>query len=197
MDDSDEAIVAQVQAGDPDAFRSVVERYSPNLFRLVYRMTGNLHDTEDLVQESFVRAYQQLSKFEARAGFGTWLHRITTNCALDFLRRRQSKNKRMELPSPNPGLTEAPVSDACPPPDQALCQAEIVAQVELALDLLTPLERTAFVLRHFEQCSIEEIGRTLSLSESAAKQAIFRAVQKVRRALDPILRTVNEASERK
>ena len=83
MEGSDAAIVLQVRAGDIDAFRGLVERHSRKVFHLAFRMTGNEHDAEDIVQETFMKAFRQLSRFESRASFGTWLHRIAANCALD------------------------------------------------------------------------------------------------------------------
>ena len=83
---SDAAAVERTLAGDPDAYRVLVERHSRNLFRLAYRMTSNEQDAEEIVQDAFLRAYRKLAQFESRANFGTWVYRIAVNCALD--RRR-------------------------------------------------------------------------------------------------------------
>src|ERR1700694_3718000 len=89
MEESDAAAVARAQAGDQDGFRVLVERHSRALFRLAYRMTGNEQDAEDMVQETFLRAYRQLGRFESRANFSTWLHRIAVNCSIDLIRGRK------------------------------------------------------------------------------------------------------------
>jgi RNA polymerase sigma-70 factor, ECF subfamily len=81
--------VAQVRAGDHEAFRVLVEQHSRSVFRLAYRMTGNEVDAEEVVQETFLRVYQQLKTFEARSNFSTWLYRVAVNCSIDFLRKRQ------------------------------------------------------------------------------------------------------------
>ena len=86
MEMTDAVTISRARNGDPDAFRQLVERHSQPIFRLAYRMTGNEHDADDVVQETFLRAYRQLGRFEERANFGTWLHRIGVNCALDLLR---------------------------------------------------------------------------------------------------------------
>src|SRR5438105_8233417 len=91
MELTDSAIVTRARAGDADAYRVLVERHSRALFRLAFRMTGNEQDAEDVVQESFLRAYKQLSKFDERASFGTWLYRIAANCSLDLVRTRQRR----------------------------------------------------------------------------------------------------------
>src|SRR3954452_25322236 len=90
---TDLAVVSRARAGDADAFRQLVERHSKPMFRVAYRMTGNEHDADDVVQETFLRAYRQLRNFEERANFGTWLHRIAVNCSLDLLRARGRADK--------------------------------------------------------------------------------------------------------
>src|SRR5437016_6985315 len=94
MEWSDETAVARARSGDADAFRLLVERHSRPLFRLAFRMTGNESDAEDVVQETFLRAYRQLAKFDERASFGTWLYRIATNYTLDLVRARNRRSEQ-------------------------------------------------------------------------------------------------------
>src|SRR5882757_7421863 len=91
---SEEITLSKVRSGDRDAFRALVDQHARAVFRLAYRMTGNETDAEDMVQETFLRAWKQIAKFDGRATFGTWLHRICANCTLDHLRLRQ---RRQEL----------------------------------------------------------------------------------------------------
>src|SRR5438067_10992248 len=98
MELTDAAFVAKARSGDADAYRVLVERHSRALFRLAFRMTGNEQDAEDVVQESFMRAYKQLGKFDQRASFGTWLYRIAMNYSLDLVRARK---RRPEQLAPN------------------------------------------------------------------------------------------------
>src|SRR5206468_9187740 len=86
------AVLARARQGDSDAFRALVERHSRTVFRLAFRMTGNEQDAEDVVQESFLRAYRQLGRFESRANFGTWLYRIVANCSVDLMRAKQARH---------------------------------------------------------------------------------------------------------
>ena len=88
MEESDSAAIVRVNAGDGDAYRTLVERYSRAIFRLAYRMTGNAQDAEDVVQETFLRAYRHLHRWEGCSSFSTWLYRIAANCALDVIRAR-------------------------------------------------------------------------------------------------------------
>src|SRR5271163_4555417 len=91
--------VERARAGDSDAFRLLVEQHSRSIFRLAFRMTGNEQDAEDVVQESFLRAYRQIERFDGRAAFGTWLHRIAANCSLDLLRARKIREDRRVSPT--------------------------------------------------------------------------------------------------
>src|SRR5438132_10432623 len=89
MEEHDGGAVERAQSGDSDAFRLLVERHSRSVFRLAFRMTGNEQDAEDVVQETFLRAYKQLKNYEARSSFATWLYRIASNYSLDFIRSRK------------------------------------------------------------------------------------------------------------
>src|SRR4249920_3278347 len=91
MPQTDAAAVALARDGDSEAFRALVERHSRAVYRLAHRMTGSPQDAEDVVQETFLKAYRQLGRFESRANFGTWLHRIAVNCAIDLHRARQAR----------------------------------------------------------------------------------------------------------
>src|SRR6266705_7119849 len=94
--ESDAVAVERTLAGDRDAFRVLVERHSHNVFRLAYRMTGNPHDAEEVVQEAFLRAYQKLRQFAGNANFGTWVYRIAANYAIDRIRQRNADEARRE-----------------------------------------------------------------------------------------------------
>jgi RNA polymerase sigma-70 factor (ECF subfamily) len=181
MELSDRALVAQARLGDPDAFRALVERHSRVVFRLAFRMTGNRQDAEDVVQEAFLRAYRQLGRFDERAGFGTWLYRISTNCALDTIRARRRRSENL-------GAAEPDALD--PLAERSAWSAQLRGAVEDAMNELSPTERAAFVLRHFEGMRIEEVGRALQCRPGAAKHSVFRAVQKLRRALEPLVTPV-------
>jgi len=187
MEDSDAALVKRARGGDHDAFRVLVERHSQALFRLAYRMTGNEHDAEDMVQETFLKAHRQLGRFESRSSFSTWLHRIAANCSLDLLRKRQRRAEEDRPVDVESADALPAMLSPSPAPDQQLFHVEVRQKVECAMEQLTPTERTAFVLRHYEGQSIEEIGSVLGAGASATKQSIFRAVQKMRRALEPVL----------
>jgi RNA polymerase sigma-70 factor (ECF subfamily) len=194
MEDSDSVAVARARAGDGDAYRVLVERHGRSVFRLAFRMTGNEQDSEDVVQETFLRAYKQLHRYEARASFATWLYRIAANYSLDLVRRRKRHGEVAlgEAAGGSSNLDDAPemlntVPSQDPGPERLLFSGAVQQCVAGALGELSQQERTAFVLRHFEGQSIAEISGALGLSGNAAKHSIFRAVQKLRRALEPLV----------
>jgi len=188
MDGTDPAVVNRAQRGDQDAFGILVERHSRAVFRVAYRLTGHEQDAEDVVQETFLRAYRQLDKFEARSSFATWLYRIAFNCAHDLLRQRPRMAKHTSLDAQQDDGTSWQLADEAPGrnPHRQLESSEIDRRVREGLEELSELERAAFILRHFEGQSIEVIGKMLGLQTSATKHSIFRAVQKMRRVMAPL-----------
>ena len=197
-DSADTEAIAQAQAGNADGFRVLVERHGRAIYNLAFRMTGNQHDAEDLVQETFLRACKQLHRFDGRASIGTWLYRIASNCSVDLLRSRQSRERRIvNLAGPaandaenNPernALERFPT--ASPSPERLTMSSEFQRLLAPAMRQLSQNERAAFVLRHYEGLSIGEISTALNIRPSAAKHSVFRAVQKLRRVLGPSLET--------
>jgi RNA polymerase sigma-70 factor, ECF subfamily len=191
MADTDAAQVALVLGGDPDAFRVLVERHGRRLYRLAYRMTSNEHDAEEIVQDALLKAYRSLERFESRSNFGTWVYRICANCALDRMRKQKAEDTRRERPAANAeegtpdAMETAPSAD--PGPDRLAISGEVGAGVKMAMQSLSATERAAFVLRHVDGSSIEEIAETLDLSIGATKNTVFRAVQKLRKQLEPMV----------
>ncbi|MGH9144608.1 MAG: RNA polymerase sigma factor [Vicinamibacterales bacterium] len=179
------AVLARARQGDSEAFRALVEQHGRSVFRLAFRMTGNEQDAEDVVQESFLRAYRQLGRFESRANFGTWLYRIVSNCSVDLMRAKQARHDQVRGDSLDAGGVELPAANV-PGPERMAQSAEIDRRVQDALQELSPLERAAFTLRHYEGRTIDEISATLGLGTSAAKHSVFRAVRKLRVALAPL-----------
>jgi RNA polymerase sigma-70 factor, ECF subfamily len=187
MEESDHAICRAVLAGDKDAYGALVSRHSQTVFRVAYRITGDESDADEVVQEAFLRGYRKLAAFDARSSFGTWIYRIATNCALDAVNRRKIVGaERRIADESNPESGEVQVADRGAGPDRLLLGREIVAMQEEAMQSLSAVERTAFVLRHMEDRSTEEIATALKIAPNAAKQAVFRAVQKLRGQLAPL-----------
>ncbi|MGB8260378.1 MAG: sigma-70 family RNA polymerase sigma factor [Terracidiphilus sp.] len=186
MGQNDHAAIQAILAGDRDAYGPLVMRHSPALFRAAYRITGNEADAEDVVQEALMRAYRKLDRFEQRANFGTWLYRIAVRCALDRLAARRSEEAVRVGERTDPEEEEIQVATTAAGPEQLLLSGELKAMRALAMRSLSTTEHAAFVLRHLEGCGTEEIAAALGIQPSAAKQAVFRAVQKLRMRLAPL-----------
>jgi RNA polymerase sigma-70 factor (ECF subfamily) len=189
MPEHEAAVVARARGGDSEAFRLLVERHSRSVYKVAFRITGNPADAEDVVQETFLKAYRQLDRFEERASFGTWLHRIAWNCSVDLLRARPKREQGEENDILEQlGSTQATVTgNVGASPERLMASVQVGDRVKAAMTRLSPLERAAFVMRHYEGRSINEISRALEIRENAAKHSIFRAVRKMRIALEPFV----------
>ncbi len=169
--------------GDLEMFLSLVERHRGYMYKLAFRITGNEQDAKDVVQDSLLNAYLHLRQFEQRADLRTWLNRILVNCALDHLRGRR---RRPDVHDPQPISDVADTAaSSSPDPERLVASADWRRRVSAVMNTMSPLERVTFALRHFEGCSISEIAQTVGIGSNSAKQHIFRAVRKLRLALEP------------
>jgi len=176
-------LVGRAAAGDEGAFRTLVERHGRMVFSLAYRITAERTSAEDVVQETFLRAYRALDRFDGRAAFSTWVHRIAMNASLDHVRQRRTRG---EVALETEGGAVAPAAPAPEPgPERLAASGDLRRALHRAMQSLTDVERAAFVLRHYEGRSTAEIGERLGLQSSATRQAVFRAVRKLRQALQP------------
>ena len=184
MRSEDHVAIEATLAGDREAYGALVGRHSPAIFRLAFRMTANDADAEDVVQETFLRGYQKLKQFRSHSDFGTWIYRIAVNCALDMLSKRKYVPQQYRIAEEIEGSERViQVADQAAGPERILLSREIDNRQQRVMGQLTPAERAAFVLRHFEDRSTQEIAEILGIAPNAAKQSVFRAVQKLRREL--------------
>jgi len=136
-----------------------------------------------VVQETFLRAYRSLTRFEGQAEFGTWLHRIAANCAIDVMRRRAPATAAFPIEAVETAGNSVETGAAFGDPERDLFAADVRRKLAASLETLSPMERAAFVLRHFEGKPVAEIARALDIRLGAAKNCVFRAVSKLRREL--------------
>src|SRR5215469_7953805 len=186
MQGNDHSIVRAVLAGDKEAYGALVRAHSATVFRVAFRIVGNEADAEEIVQEAFLRGYQRLESYQERSSFGTWIYRIAVNCALNRINQPgiEAEYRHGEESDPEEKTVQVAAKDA--DPERALLSREITAAQELAMQRLTPTEKTAFVLRHLEDRSMNEIAEVLEIAPNTAKQSVFRAVKKLRRELEPL-----------
>jgi RNA polymerase sigma-70 factor (ECF subfamily) len=167
-DPSDDDCVRRAQAGDRTAYSILVRRHQASLHRHLARMVGSSDEALELAQETFVRAWQALPRWEPGAQFRTWLFRIASNAALDVVRRR----KTVEF-IPLDDAFEA--ADTAAGPERLAQAAQEVRRLEAALARLAPEHREVLLLREVEDMSYEEIGRVLAIAEGTVKSRIARA----------------------
>jgi RNA polymerase sigma-70 factor (ECF subfamily) len=169
--------------GDLEVFLSLAERHRRYMYNLALRITDNEQDAKDVIQESLLHAFLHLEQFERRADLRTWLNRIVVNCALDHLRGLR-RRPDMHDPRPISDVVDTAASPS-PDPERLVTSADWRRHVSAAMNAMSPLERVTFTLRHFEGYSIDEIAQTVGIGNNSAKQHIFRAVRKIRLALEP------------
>jgi RNA polymerase sigma-70 factor, ECF subfamily len=183
MDTRDDTAIRAVLAGDKEAYAALVERHSGKLFRVAFRITGNEADAEDVVQEALLRGYRKLESFGSRSDFGTWIYRIAVRCALDRIGGSKIGESNRISETTNREQDEVQIAGQEAGPERLLLSGEIRAMQEIAMYSLSPTERTAFALRHLEDRTTEEIATAMGIPPNAARQSVFRAIQKLRRRL--------------
>jgi RNA polymerase sigma-70 factor, ECF subfamily len=179
------ALVARAKAGDGAAFSELVKQYDRRVFRMAKQITQNEEDAEDVLQETFLKAYSHLDDFQGNSKFYTWLVRIAVNEALMKLRRRRS-DRTVPLDDPidtgeDELVREVAVWDE--DPEQKYSREELAEILDEAVQGLKPAYRTVFVLRDIEELSIEETAEALKLSISAVKSRLLRARLQLREKL--------------
>jgi RNA polymerase sigma-70 factor, ECF subfamily len=186
MDDAEREIIRLVLAGNRDAYRALVESHYQCAFRIACRITGDPADAEEVAQEAFFRAYMQLSTFRQDSSFSTWVNRIAMNMALNLVERRKRdllEASEQIVDSPNVEEGAVQIADGKAGPERILLDREFTSLRKTAMAELTPMERTAFTMRHMEELPIAEIATALRVPHNSARQAVFRAVSKLRRSL--------------
>ena len=189
MDKVEQSAIRDTLRGNPDCFRALVDRHYAAIFRVAFRITGHAQDAEEVAQEAFLRAYHNLAAFQQNSTFSTWIHRIAMNTALNFVERRTRDRSLIADSFSNDSLASQvrlePV-DQHAGPEHLLLDREAHTLREAGMAELTPMERAAFTLRHLEGLPIPDIAAALHVPANSAKQAVFRAVTKLRRSLAPL-----------
>jgi RNA polymerase sigma-70 factor (ECF subfamily) len=160
----------EARQGDEEAFSRIVEAFQRPVFTLCYRMLGERTQAEDAAQETFLRAFLNLKRYDMERPFITWLLSIASNHCIDRLRRRRLRL----VPLEEAGI-EAQIADAAPGPESALAQSEQERELHQSLLRLAHKDRAAVVLHYWHGLSLAEVGETLSLTPSAVKSRLHRA----------------------
>ncbi len=183
--DDEAAVVAQARLGNANAFNELLRRYERKIFRLAMHITQNREDAEDVLQESFLKAYEHLDQFQGQSKFYTWIVRIAVNQALMKLRKRKSDRSVSLDDTVDTGedtiVREIAAWDENP--EQKYSREELSQILTSAVDGLAPIYRAVFVLRDIDGLSTEEAAEALDLSVPAVKSRLLRARLQLREKL--------------
>ncbi|QEE28872.1 sigma-70 family RNA polymerase sigma factor [Terriglobus albidus] len=184
-EDSDCLLVERAQDGDVHAFERLVLRYQQRVFRIILSITREREDTEDLVQETLLRAQRGLYEFRRQSKFSTWLTRIAVNQALGYLRKkRQHHNISLDnCADGEGGYMTLDIQEWRPNPEQSCAQTEAKLNVRAKIAMLPDGLRSALILKHFYGHSLEYVAEKLGITIPAAKSRILRARQRLRSQL--------------
>ena len=185
---NDDELVGQVLAGDSRAFGEIVQRHEDRLYNTIYRLVSSAEDARDLLQDTFVKAYENLETFRGGSSLYTWLFRIAVNTSLSHRRRR--KWVQMSVPAgddddPNPG--NAVADTATVDPADGLVTAETETLVQEAINGLDDEHRTVVVLRDIQHCDYRQIAEILEVPPGTVKSRLHRARMMLREKLEPLL----------
>lgn len=183
-------LVERARAGDAAAFSDLVKRYERKIYRLAKNITQNDEDAEDVLQETFLKAYTHLDSFQGQSKFYTWLVRIAVNEALMKLRKRRT-DKTVPLDEPQDTGEDTVIREIAvwdQDPEKKFGSEELKKILDNAIDSLRPAFRTVFVLRDIEELSTEETAETLGISVPAVKSRLLRARLQLREKLTRFFR---------
>jgi RNA polymerase sigma-70 factor (ECF subfamily) len=174
-----------LRAGDKAEFARLVEAYSGVIYRLAVKMLDNPQDAEDVLQETFIKAYKALPNFDGRSSPSTWLYRIATNEALMVLRKCKQPFISIDEPLETTVIEQEPlqITDWCCLPEDELMSTEAQSYMNEAVEELPPNLRVVFLLRDIEGLSTRETAEVLDLSETAVKTRLSRARLRLREML--------------
>jgi RNA polymerase sigma factor (sigma-70 family) len=187
MNTNDELVILLAKEGKESAFRELYENNYAMIFRLAYRYTKSQQDAEDIMQETFIKAFKRIKSFDfnVSANFSAWIYQVGLHCTLDYLRKsKRKKIGQTESLSDFPKEPEAQDSS----PEKSAIASQTIAQVKNALHTLAPKQRMIFDLRHLQHMAIKEIAEHMQCSQSTVKTQLQRAVSKLRQHLEPLWR---------
>lgn len=174
--EQDRVLVEQALGGDEEAYRQLMEKYDKALYHHIYRMVRAKGEVEDLVQESFIKAFSALESYSAEYAFSTWLYKIATNHTIDYLRKKKLPTFSIDKPiQTRDGDLEYEVPDTTYRPDRHVVSDQRRALIQEAIDALPSKYHRVIVMRHQQEKTYEEIAQELDLPLGTVKAHIFRA----------------------
>lgn len=175
--------IKALQAGDRAEFARMMDHFSNPIYRLGLKILGDEQDAEDVLQETFIKAYRSIEKFEGRSSLSTWIYRIATNEALMLLRKRKPTLDLVLENDDEDDVEPREIVDWCCLPEEEMLSTESRSFLETAVQVLSTPLRLVFLMRDVERKSIKETAEILEISESAVKVRLMRARLKLREEL--------------
>jgi len=187
MNVNDKFVILLAKKGDERALRELYENNYEKIYRLAYRYSRSQQDAEDIMQETFIKAFKGIKKFDPSisTNFPGWIYQIGIHCSLDYLRRRK-KRKADKTASLTDIRYEPEVQNSSP--EKSAIANQAIFQMKDALHILSPRQRVIFDLRHHQHMAFKEIAERLECSQSTVKKQLQRAVSKLKKQLEPLWR---------
>lgn len=178
------ALLERARDGDLDAFKDVVSTYRDIVYGVAYDLMNNPHDTEDVMQDVFLKVYRGLASFRRESRVSTWIYRITVNTCYDHLSKRSVRSMKPSDDLETPGL-DAPLfqTQSASDPERQASSRVLQEHISRAIERLSPRERSVFVLRHYQDLPLKEIANVLRISEGTVKSMMARALRRLQREL--------------
>ncbi len=183
---SEQNVIKSAQNGDREALRLLFEENRQKIFSLAYQYVKNVEDAEDILQETFIKAYRSLHRFNPQNNmrFSPWLYRIGINCSIDYLRRNKERKRHH---SGSDELDNVSSDTLSYDPEQARNRSEIREKVDHILNRLSGRQKMIFILKHYQELTCAEIADYLNCSEGSVKRQLFRAVSVVKKSLKGLI----------
>ena len=177
-------LIKKAIEGDESAYKNLLENYRGAIYNLLYKMVRNKEETEDLVQEAFMKAFKALPSFNEEYAFSTWLYKIAVNNCIDHMRKKKLQTYSINKPvQSKDGELDREFPDTSMSPDKSILSDERASIIETAIDELPENYKTAIILRHSEEKSYEEISKILNIPLGTVKARIFRAREMLKKKL--------------
>jgi len=188
VDNIETRLVKLALKGDQRAFAEIVELYKDKIFHLGYRMLSNRHEAEDVVQETFLRVYKNLDRYDQKQKFSTWIYRIGTNLCIDRLRKRKpsySLDAELNDQDGTDGYALLPGDERTPESEYLLSETQQL--IHQAIDSLPDKYKTVMVLRYLQELSLQEISEVMDMPVTTIKTRVHRGREFLRKKLEPKL----------
>ena len=180
----DEELIQRALGGEQDAYQALLGRYQKTVFHIVIKIIRNSDDAQDLVQETFMRAFNTLESYRSEFRFSTWLCKIAANCSIDYLRKKKIKAYSMDKPfQTKNGTVEVELEDKGANPEEHLLRKQKIISIEEAIQSLPPKYKQVIVYRHHDDKSYEELARIMGIPIGTVKARIFRARELLKKKL--------------